>query len=311
MKVLSLFDGISCGRLALERAGIKVDKYYSSEIDPYAISITQKNYADTIQIGDITNITEEKIKELDKIDLIIGGSPCQSLSNVNSSLNKEEKGINGTGKSNLFWEYVKILNIVKKYNPNVKFLLENVGSATNKDKEIISKELGVEGVYFNSNLLSAQNRNRIYWSNIKFDVPKIRKNVFMKDIKEDYVDDKYYLTKKMCEYIMSPGTKGWQSGEMEINLDISRPLTATMHKMHRSDTDNYISTEYKPIGKTNIRRLTPLECERLQTLPDNYTKYGIVNGHIKNISDTRRYMVIGNGWTVDVIAHILKGIKNI
>ena len=133
----------------------------------------------------------------------------------------------------------------------------------------------------------------------------------MKDIKEDYVDDKYYLTKKMCEYIMSPGTKGWQSGEMEINLDISRPLTATMHKMHRSDTDNYISTEYKPIGKTNIRRLTPLECERLQTLPDNYTKYGIVNGHIKNISDTRRYMVIGNGWTVDVIAHILKGIKNI
>ena len=108
---------------------------------------------------------------------------------------------------------------------------------------------------------------------------------------------------------MSPGTKGWQSGKMEINLKIARPLTTTMHKMHRADTDNYVSTEYKPKDKTNVRRLTPLECERLQTLPDRYTEYGMTSDMIKKISDTRRYMTIGNGWTVDVIAHIFKGLK--
>ena len=122
----------------------------------------------------------------------------------------------------------------------------------------------------------------------------------MQDILEDSVSDKYYLTQKMYDCIMSPATKGWQSGKMEINLKIARPLTATMHKMHRADTDNYISTEYKPADKTNVRRLTPLECERLQTLPDNYTE---------GISDTNRYKCIGNGWTVDVIAHILSYLK--
>lgn len=133
----------------------------------------------------------------------------------------------------------------------------------------------------------------------------------MKDIKEDKVDDKYYLTPKMYDCIMSPATKDWQSGKMEIDLDIARPLTATMHKMHRADTDNYISTKYQPIGKTNVRRLTPTECERLQTLPDGYTQKGIdKNGKEINISDTRRYMAIGNGWTCDVISYILSYINN-
>lgn len=131
----------------------------------------------------------------------------------------------------------------------------------------------------------------------------------MSDILENNVDDKYYLTQKMYDCIMSPGTKGWQSGKMEINLSIARPLTATMHKMHRTDTDNYISTIYNPSNKTNVRRLTPLECERLQTLPDNYTKFGIINEKEKVISDTKRYQCIGNGWTVDVIAYIFKGLK--
>lgn len=309
MKVLSLFDGISCGMVALERVGIKVYQYYACEIDTYASAISEYNYKNIIRLGDVFNVGKETISSLGKIDLIIGGSPCQSLSSVNVNLKKEEKGVNGTGKSSLFWEYVRVLNIVKSLNPNVKFLLENVGSATNEDKRIIDNELGVKGVSFNSKLLSAQNRNRVYWTNINFEVPSSRINVFMKDIKQDVVEDKYYLTQKMYDCIMSKGTKGWQSGKMEIDLEIARPLLATMHKMHRADTDNYISTNYKPKDKTNVRKLTPIECERLQTLPDNYTKYGLINNDIKTISDTRRYIALGNGWTVDVIAYILRGLK--
>ena len=296
LRVLSLFDGISCGMVALERAGIPVEKYYASEIDTYAMKVSQKNYPQIIQLGDIEDINRETIKELGHIDLIIGGSPCQGLSSSNVWLKDGEYGVNGTGKSRLFWQYVRILNLVREINPNVKFLLENVGSASVKDKKVINETLGCIGVAFNSQLLSAQNRNRVYWTNFDFEVPTERKEIYMQDILEDSVSDKYYLTQKMYDCIMSPATKGWQSGKMEINLKIARPLTATMHKMHRADTDNYISTEYKPADKTNVRRLTPLECERLQTLPDNYTE---------GISDTNRYKCIGNGWTVDVIAYIL------
>lgn len=295
--------------MALERAGIEIETYYASEIDESAIAISKKNYPNIIQIGDIKNITQEIISNLGVIDLFIGGSPCQGLSSVNVYLKDGEYGVNGTGKSNLFWDYIRVLQYVKKINPNVKFLLENVGSAEVLDKKIINEVLGVNGIKFNSQLLSAQNRNRIYWTNIDFEVPKNRKNLFMQEILENNVDDKYYLTQKMYDYIMAPGTKNWQSGKMEIDLQIARPLTATMHKMHRADTDNYVSTVYKPVGKTNIRRLTPLECERLQTLPDNYTCIGLINGKEKRISDTKRYISIGNGWTVDVITHIFKGLK--
>lgn len=299
MRVLSLFDGISCGMVALERAGILVEAYYASEIDKYAIQISQKNYPNIIQIGDVEKINKQTIDEIGNIDLIIGGSPCQSLSRANVWLKNGEHGINGTGKSHLFWQYVRVLNLVKIVNPNVKFLLENVGGVTNEDRNIINETLGCKGVFFNSQLLSAQNRNRIYWTNFDFDVPTIRKEIYMQDILEDSVPDKYYLTPKMYDCIMSLATKKWVGGKKEINLKIARPLTATMHKMHRADTDNYVSTTYKPDGKTNVRRLTPLECERLQTLPDNYTS---------GVSDTQRYKCIGNGWTVDVIAHILKGL---
>ena len=119
----------------------------------------------------------------------------------------------------------------------------------------------------------------------------------MKDILEETVDDKYYLTQKMYDCVITPAKSGWNSGNMDIDLEIARPLCATMHKMHRASQDNYVSTKYHPLGKTNVRRLTPIECERLQTLPDNYTE---------GISDTQRYKCIGNGWTVDVIAHIFK-----
>jgi DNA (cytosine-5)-methyltransferase 1 len=188
--------------------------------------------------------------------------------------------------------------------------LENVGSATLEDRKIIDEKLAVTGVKFNSQLLSAQYRNRVYWSNIEFDVPKQRKEIYMQEFLEEKVNDKYYLSQKMYEYIMAEGTKGWQSGKLEIDLKIARPLVATMHKMHRADTDNYVSTEYQPLNKTNVRRLVPIECERLQTLPENFTAIGINNkGKEVKISDTRRYMAVGNGWTIDVIAHIFKSIS--
>lgn len=298
--VLSLFDGISCGYLALQRAGIEIDTYYASEIEDYAIKVSKKNFPNIIQLGDITQINNKTIESLKKIDLIIGGSPCQGLSSSNVYLKDGEYGINGTGKSRLFWEYVRILKIVQGINPNVKFLLENVGSANKKDKQIINDTLGCEGISFNSNLLSAQNRNRIYWTNFHFDIPVKRKEVYMKDILEESVDDKYYLSQKMYDYIMCSDTGGWRTGNMDINLDIARPLTATMHKMHRACTDNYVSTDYCPKGKMNVRKLTPIECERLQTLPD---------GYMEGISNTNRYKCIGNGWTVDVISHILSYLK--
>ena len=288
INILSIFDGMSCGQIALERAGIKVDNYFASEIDKHAIKVTQKNYPKTIQLGDVTKI---KAKDLPKIDLLCGGSPCQDLSS--SNVWTEKKGLEGK-KSSLFWEFVRLLKEVKP----TYFLLENVGSAKNSDIEIIDRELGVKGIKFNSKLILPQNRNRVYWTNIPFELPKNEMTITMQDLLETNVDDKYYITQKMYDCIMSPSTKGWQSGKMDIDLKIARPLTATMHKMHRADTDNYI-TGIAPQGKTNIRRLTPIECERLQGVMDNYTD---------SVSDTQRYKMIGNGWTVDVIAHIFKHI---
>lgn len=289
MNILSLFDGMSCGQIALNKVGIHYDRYVSSEIDKYAIKITQKNYPKTEQLGGVEHIiTDQPLG----IDMLMGGSPCQDLSNVNVYTNK--RGVNGD-KSKLFWEFVRILNDT---NPQW-FLFENVGSASKEDVEIIDRELGVSGIPFNSKNVSMQYRNRIYWTNIPFDWMYQSTQPSMKTILEKDVDDKYYLTEKMRDYVMSMGTGGWQSGKLEIDLDVARPLTATMHKMHRADTDNYV-TGIAPEGKTAIRRLTPVECERLMGVPDNYTE---------GVSDTQRYMMLGNGWQVDTICHILKGIQ--
>lgn len=296
MNVLSLFDGISCGRIALERADIPVEKYYASEIDARAISISKKNYPDIIQIGDITKITNNDLYNLGSIDIIIGGSPCQSLSSSNVWLKDGEYGVNGEGKSRLFWEYVRTLLVVKpKY-----FLFENVASMRNADRDIITKQLGVDAILINSLQFSGQHRRRYYWTNIPFELFEGRKvNTIMQDILEKTVDDKYYLKQGTLDCIMRPAGGGWQSGKMEINKEIARPITASCWKIHRADTDNYVSTEYCPEGRTNVRRLIPLEVERLQTLPDNYTS---------GVSDRHRYEAIGNGWTVDVVAHIFKNL---
>lgn len=287
MNILSLFGGIECGRVALERAGIPIDKYYSSEVDPYAIKIANKNYPDIIQLGDINNIDFTQF--IGKIDLIMGGSPCQNLSIVNK---KSRDGLEGD-KSKLFYKFVEAVATIKpKY-----FLFENVASMNKKDREVISDILGVKPVLINSALVSAQTRNRLYWTNIgKIEQPE-DKGIFIKDVLEKYVDEKYYISEKMKGYIFACPSNF--TNNYKINCEKARPLVTKHDK--RANTTNYYSDDFINGGdKNRIRRLTPLECERLQTLPDGYTA---------GLSDTRRYIAIGNGWTVDVITYIFKGLK--
>jgi len=302
IKVLSLFDGISCGMVALERAGIKVDEYYASEIDKYAIKVSEKNYPNIKHIGDVTKV---KGRDLPKIDLLIGGSPCQGLSSSNVYLKDGEYGVNGTGKSRLFWEYVRAFKTIKpKY-----FLFENVASMRKEDIKIITEQLGVQPVKIDSILFSAQIRRRLYWTNIPINVPLERQtDIKLENILQtELALDRYYLKEGTVKYILSQGTGGWRSGNLQINPTFSRPVVASCWKMHRADTDTYISTTHQPQNRTNIRKLTPLECERLQTLPDNYTFLENINSISK--LDKIRYECIGNGWTVDVIVHIFKNME--
>ncbi len=288
MRVLSLFDGISCGQLALERAGIPIDVYYASEIDKYAIQVTQKKYPNTIQLGNVNNINSSQfIKE---IDLIIGGSPCQNLSSINKYTCN---GLSGT-KSSLFYKFYEALKTIKpRY-----FMLENVASMKVKDRDIITNLLGIEPIMINSALVSAQTRRRLYWTNIpNVTMPQDKKKNIL-SVLEREVDDIYYLSDKMKKYIFSSTDK--YINNAQINLLKARPLTTAHDK--RANTTNYYSDDFINGGSPErIRRLTPIECERLQTLPDGYTE---------NISRTQRYKCIGNGWTVDVIAHIFKGLKD-
>lgn len=279
LNVLSVFDGMSCGRIALERAGIKVDKYYSSEIKEYAIQVSKANYPDIIQLGDITKIDS---KQLPKIDIIMGGSPCQDISNLSS----QGKGLQGS-KSSLFFEFLRLLQEVKP----TYFLLENV-VGNKKSIQEISSLLGVVPIMINSSLLTAQKRKRYYWTNIPNIVLPIERNIQLLDILEDGVDEKYYLKDGRLKWLL--GENGQKCiAKRYASLD---PIKANC-LTRRSDASwncNYITQ------RGRIRRLTPKEYERLQTVPDNYTMC---------IPDRHRYDVLGDGWTVDVIAHILRGIK--
>lgn len=410
LNVLSLFDGMSCGQIALERAGIKVNKYYAAEIDKHAITVTMANYPDTIQLGDVTKVFA---KDLEKIDLIIGGSPCQGFSFAGKGLNFEDP------RSKLFFEFVRLVN---ECNPKW-FFLENV--RMKKEHElVISQYMKVAPIEINSALLSAQNRQRLYWTNINqvpwglfgdmiTDIPQPKdKGILLKDVLESDVPDKYFLSDKMLNYLntrkanynngkinyktendiascinASSGsidiseniiidtnrksrcfTAGGNSGGLHSQMDLivhntmprssttgkggSGPLSRKDGKTYCLDTGNTnaveivgcvkfgrtdeakeIRKESMKNGKTNtitsvqkdnllldkspclhgfehgtngqfnrqletggmIRRLTPTECERLQTVPDGYTNY---------VSNTQRYRMLGNGWTVDVIAYI-------
>lgn len=204
MNVLSLFDGMSCARIALKELGIKVDKYFASEIDKYAIAQTRLNFPDTIQLGDVTQVDGYA---LPKIDLLVGGSPCQGFSFAGKQLNFKDP------RSKLFFEYVRILKELRAKNPNIKFMLENV--RMRKEYEmVITNELGLFPVCINSSLVSAQNRIRLYWTNIRTgteglfsevytDIPQPKdKGLLLKDILETEVDTKYYLSEKVINNML-------------------------------------------------------------------------------------------------------------
>ena len=276
MNVLSLFDGISCGRVALERASIRVDNYFASEIDKYAIKIAQKNYPDTIQLGDIN---DWESWDLPPIDLVMGGSPCQGFSVAGKRMNFDDP------RSQL---YFKFLEILEHYNPRY-FLLENV--KMNRDcLNIITESIGVEPIHINSRLVSAQNRPRWYWTNLDVEQPEDR-GIYLQDILESEVDEKYYIRDGRMRWLEKYGKEKAKMGYVSFNPDKSKCLTARAEPSW--------NTTYWDDGG-GLRKLTPTEWEKLQTLPVGYTE---------GVSNSQRYKAIGNGWTVDVIAHIFGGIK--
>jgi len=286
MRVISLFDGISCARVALERAGIKVDEYYAYEVNKDAIKVSMNNYSDIKQMGDV--IEEDFTKYAGKIDLLVGGSPCQSLSIARA---KEREHLKG--KSRLFYEFVRALEEVKpKY-----FLFENVASMNKQSRDVISSLLGCEPIMINSASFSAQERKRYYWTNIPIAEYK-DSNLVMSDILQENVPEKYYYNCDITNYS--------EDNRIQCNLDKGWNFcmsTRVYNPGYKSPTLTCVTGGYqekKVFTDGRPRKLTPLEYERLQTLPDNYTE---------GLADSKRYTAIGNGFTVEVISHILKGIN--
>lgn len=416
MNVLSLFNGMGCAWLALDEAGIKVNKRYSSEIEKYPNQANDLLYPDTIQLGDVRNVD---VSKLEKIDFLCAGSPCQSFSfagkrkgmstvdnieilTLNHYLELKEQNFEFEGQSYLFWEFIRILTEIRKYNPDVKFLLENVIMGS-KWQKVITQAIGINPIRINSSLVSAQNRKRLYWTNIaaepdglfgnlvcKIPQPK-DKGILLKDILETDVDEKYFISDTMINRI-----KRTNNGERCFTTaDKALCLAAGYHKQGRDNQyivasrgrnpenpksresglnteqmleprydgktncltsvqkDNYVvfgegyeqdnrayfengksgtldvkqgrqkvllekspclhGFEHGTNGQLNkqlvrggmIRRLTPRECGRLQTVPEDKLELLINSG----ISDTQLYRAFGNGWTIDVIAHIVQYLK--
>ena len=376
MNVLSLFDGMSCGQIALNRAGVKYDTYFASEIDKYAMQVTQANYPNTMQLGDVTKVDYTKLP-IGGIDLLMGGSPCQGFSFAGKQLNFNDP------RSKLFFEFVRLRDELKpKY-----VLLENV--RMKKDSEdIITKYMGFPPQAINSNLKSAQNRYRLYWWGQLVDgkyqmipIPPMKdEGIVLKDILEDlpFSEIPNYLNNTWCgkrrgdmvksvddpkancltasmwkgqiptfvkkpiqvgeatnikgfdilKRVYSPNGKSptlttMQGGHREPKVAIGRivnrrlddngvrkdyqlelPYTAQI-EVRNDEKSNCLTTVQKDnvvVEKELYRKLTPLECERLQTVPDGYTE---------GVSKTQRYKMLGNGWTVEIISEIMKGIKNV
>ena len=290
LNVLSLFDGIGCSRLALNKcSNIKINKYFYSEIDKNCIKLTEKKFPNDIFLGAIEDI---QLNKLPKIDLLIGGSPCQDISNAYKG-----KGLKGI-RSSLFFKFVQIK---KKLKPKY-FLLENVKSKWSK---IMDKEMGVSGTEFNSMYLSGQYRPRVYWTNIEF--KKLiydQKKIYIKNILEKNSDPKYYFDIDIKK-IKKNGISNSKNNIKKLFL-----IPRNMHKDNERQRRVYDINSKSPtllarsdtpkiLINNSIRKLTPLECERLQGLPDNFTK---------DFSNTTRYKMIGNGFTVQVIKYILSNI---
>lgn len=407
INVLSLFDGCSGGQQALDRLDIKVDNYYASEIDKYAIQVTIANYPNTIQLGSVVDVD---VTKLEKIDLLCGGSPCQSFSfagkrkgmstkdsieilTLKHYLDLKSQNFEFEGQSYLFWEYMRILTDIRKVNPDVKFLLENVMMGE-KWQKILTQAIGINPIEINSSLVSAQNRRRLYWTNIgaeqeglfgdlvcKIPQPKDM-GILLKDVLEDEVENKYYLSDKLiagferhkerhdnkgtgfgfkpkkesdkgnalranasicptynmieikhkyhneiqkslsneksttldaiyykgfgvrsgaCRQVVSDCLNENQLKKFNENVDTDKHNTLTLAQGRAGSSSEYMDSVSK-IAKIQgkIRRLTPLECERLQCIKDNYTAH---------VSDTQRYKMIGNGWTISVISYIFSSLK--
>mgnify|MGYP003404979651 FL=1 len=351
--VVSFFDGMSCGQLALQKTGIEVTNYFACEIDKYAMKVAKHNFPNTIELGDVTKVFA---KDLPKIDLFFGGSPCQGFSFAGKQLNFEDP------RSKLFFEFVRMLNEIRETNPDVLFLLENV-KMKKEYENIISEHLGVEPVFINSALVSAQNRKRLYWTNIPGLTQPKDKGITWGDVRERGVNaQSYYYTEKAMQWLGRVSQKKNKQLTVHSDSDKMQMLEASHCKKYsnqrffgivdlpedsqtvgamrgrylidgkRQDgnqltkglTKQYIEFRYDgktnaltTVGKDNVivpftlpnripadefffRYITPLECERLQTVPDNYTNV---------VSDTQRYRMLGNGWTVDIISHIFSFIK--
>ena len=288
MKVLSLFDGISCGMIAFERAGIPVEKYVAYEIEPNAIKISNKNYPQIEHKGDVF---KAEYKE-GEFDILIGGSPCTYWSIAQKAENRETIS-SGMGWE-LFLQYVRALNEAKpKY-----FLYENNKSMSDNIKNEITKDLGVEPIFINSATVSAQNRRRLYWTNIpNVSAPEDR-NIRLADIIESGKVDR---DKSLCLSRRYAGFNGSQAYMCRRYFGKSFGQ-AVFEGDIQEIKDKWKDNPYFESDEKNIRQLTVTECERLQTLPDGYT-------NVRGVSDRMKYETIGNGWTVDVISHILKGVR--
>ena len=333
MNVLSLFDGMSCGQVALNRIGIKVEKYYASEIDKHAIAVTQANFPNTIQLGDVTKWAEWDL-DWSKIDLLIAGSPCQGFSFSGKQLAFDDP------RSKLFFVFSDVLSYLKWANPEIKFLLENV-RMKKEFLTVITSHLEVPPLFINSALVSAQSRPRFYWCNWKTSEPEDR-GILLNDVLLNGPDEetvgrligRYILDGKRQDRngvsvagkttqrleIRGDGKSNTLSTVQKDNLvikpnhlkriltssDVEKGFTAVNPKkaicMTARQYANWKGNYIKPEKSEAIRQLHPIECERLQTLPDNYTNH---------VSRTQRYKMIGNGWTVEVVAHLFKqGLKN-
>ena len=276
MKVLSLFDGISCGMVALKKCGFDIESYDAYEIEKSAIEISKKNYPEIKQHGSVVGADFTQYRGY---DLLIGGSPCQGFTTAGKGLNFDDP------RSALFFEFVRAL---KESNPKY-FLLENVKMKKEHEK-VISECLGVEPILINSNLVSAQNRQRLYWTNIPNVIQPKDRGILLKDIIEPDKGSYPLSTAHLNAFLKS--YPSWKESPLEGK---SKPILASYYK--QPPHCPYVKSE---VTESGYRRLTPVECERLQNLPDNYTE---------GVSTCARYKALGNGWTVDVIAHILKNIE--
>lgn len=314
MNVLSLFDGMSCGQIALNRAGFKINKYYACEIDKWAIQVTQANYPNTQQLGDVTKVS---VLDLPSLDLVIGGSPCQGFSSAGKRLNFEDP------RSKLFFEFVRLLKEARVKNPNVKFLLENV-KMKKEYQDVISEYLGVEPIEINSALVSAQNRVRFYWTNLEGVTQPDDRGLVLRDIFD--VKNVNYDLSGYDHLLLKNEKDGFLEGERRIDY-----LRETLYSRKKNrgisycagliegDTPSGISRQidrvycidYKGPCLTkfdNRIKLTDPESKKIYYLPHTgyEAKQTVPEGYTRSVSEAKGREMLGNGWTVDVIVHILQ-----